>query len=130
MTTPTNSPSTSYQKPDEPPNAADDLLSPSGRHSWPTHLSIGDVCKVYEPADPWPPLERIPHRLYEPYQQHYPAYTGPRKDDFIRALDEALRGIELGAYDLRMRDWIAGWDIPTVATQVSWLNRARRAGPH
>jgi hypothetical protein len=45
--------------------------------------------------------------------------------DQLAALLDPLDGIELGAYDRRMLDWLAGWDIPTVATIASLLHRAR-----
>ncbi|WP_433889655.1 hypothetical protein [Streptomyces sp. CA-111067] len=35
-------------------------------------------------------------------------------------------GVELGAYDRRIVDWIAGWDYPTVATIASLIRRAGR----
>ncbi|MEV7090647.1 hypothetical protein AB0O07_33090 [Streptomyces sp. NPDC093085] len=39
----------------------------------------------------------------------------------------AVAGVELGAYDRRIVDWIAGWDYPTVATIASLIRRAGRA---
>ncbi len=41
----------------------------------------------------------------------------------------ALAGIELGAWDRRILEWMAGWDGSTVLTVASWLARARAAGP-
>lgn len=43
-------------------------------------------------------------------------------------LDKALEGIELGAYDQRIVEWLAGWEAPTVTTVCSLLFRARAAG--
>jgi hypothetical protein len=40
-----------------------------------------------------------------------------------------LAGIELGAWDRRIVDWMAGWDACTVLTVASWVARARAAGP-
>ncbi len=40
-----------------------------------------------------------------------------------------LAGIELGAWDRRILEWMAGWDASTVLTVASWLARARAAGP-
>jgi hypothetical protein len=40
-----------------------------------------------------------------------------------------LAGIELGAWDLRILGWLAGWDASTVLTVASWIARARAAGP-
>jgi len=44
-------------------------------------------------------------------------------------LAQALSGVELGAYDRRILDWLAGWDTDTVVTVASLLRRARAAGP-
>jgi hypothetical protein len=33
-------------------------------------------------------------------------------------------GVELGAYDQRIAEWVAGWDWMTVATIASWVRRA------
>jgi hypothetical protein len=40
---------------------------------------------------------------------------------------EVLDGVELGAYDRRIIDWLAGWDTSTVLTVAGLLMRARRA---
>jgi len=40
-----------------------------------------------------------------------------------------LAGIELGTWDLRILDWLAGWDASTVLTVASWIARSRTAGP-
>ena len=37
-------------------------------------------------------------------------------------IDEALTGVELGAYDRRILEWLKGWDQPTIA---SLIQRAR-----
>lgn len=42
-----------------------------------------------------------------------------------RILVEVLAGMELGAWDERMVDWLAGWDTCTVLTIASWIARAR-----
>ena len=39
-----------------------------------------------------------------------------------------LAGIELGAWDLRILGWLAGWDASTVLTVASWIARSRAAG--
>ena len=49
-------------------------------------------------------------------------------EDFPAALAEAFAGVELGAYDRRIIEWLAGWDGPTVATLASLVIRARKAG--
>ena len=46
-----------------------------------------------------------------------------------QALEAALAGIELGGYDRRIAAWMAGWDTSTLVTVVSWIVRARAAGP-
>jgi hypothetical protein len=43
-------------------------------------------------------------------------------------LAAALAGIELGAWDRRILEWLAGWDACTVLTVASWIARAREAG--
>ncbi|MFG2145526.1 hypothetical protein ACGFRG_15185 [Streptomyces sp. NPDC048696] len=48
--------------------------------------------------------------------------------DFPAVLAEAFAGVELGAYDRRIIEWLAGWDSPTVATIASLVLRARKAG--
>ncbi len=40
-----------------------------------------------------------------------------------------LAGIELGAWDRRIAEWLAGWDASTVLTVASWIARARAEGP-
>jgi hypothetical protein len=40
-----------------------------------------------------------------------------------------LAGIELGAWDRRVVQWLAGWDSCTVLTVASLIARARAAGP-
>lgn len=42
-------------------------------------------------------------------------------------LAEVLSGVELGGYDRRMLEWMAGWDAATVLTIASWVVRARAA---
>ncbi|MFK0296392.1 hypothetical protein ACIQU6_38785 [Streptomyces sp. NPDC090442] len=49
-------------------------------------------------------------------------------EEYRAALAEAFAGVELGAYDRRIIDWLAGWDSPTVATLASLVIRARKAG--
>jgi len=46
-----------------------------------------------------------------------------------RLVAEVLSGLELGAWDERMVDWLVGWDTDTVLTIVSWIARARESGP-
>jgi hypothetical protein len=44
-------------------------------------------------------------------------------------LAAVLAGIELGAWDRRIAEWLAGWDAATVLTIASWIARSRAAGP-
>lgn len=46
----------------------------------------------------------------------------------LEALRDALSGVELGAFDVRILTWLASWDDTTVRTVVSLLMRARAAG--
>jgi hypothetical protein len=46
-----------------------------------------------------------------------------------RILLEALAGVELGEWDGRIVDWLAGWDACTVLTIASWIVRSRAAEP-
>lgn len=94
-----------------------------------------------DPDRPFPPLETRPTRLRWPFEA--PGYAprieqkpGETSDqwkaryhaDFLAALTEALAGVKLGAYDLRILDWLAGWDIETVGTVASLFYRCRQAG--
>ena len=44
-----------------------------------------------------------------------------------RILAGVLAGIELGAWDRRIAEWLAGWDTATVLTVASWIARSRMA---
>jgi hypothetical protein len=46
-----------------------------------------------------------------------------------RVLAGVLAGVELGVWDERIVDWLAGWDACTVLTVASWIARARESGP-
>ena len=46
-----------------------------------------------------------------------------------RILAGVLAGIELGAWDRQIVEWLAGWDTCTVLTVASLIARARAAGP-
>lgn len=37
-------------------------------------------------------------------------------------------GVELGEYDARIVDWLAGWEPATVQVIVGWVTRAHAAG--
>lgn len=55
-------------------------------------------------------------------------YRGRELSDLPPLIDEALAGMELGAYDRRIVDWLKGWDQPTIVTIASLIQRARAAG--
>ena len=42
------------------------------------------------------------------------------------AIAQTLDGIEMGAYDRRIAEWLAGWEPSTVATVCAWIGRARQ----
>ncbi|MCE7008760.1 hypothetical protein LWC34_39005 [Kibdelosporangium philippinense] len=69
-------------------------------------------------------IDRSPNAVWPPYERYVPANRAQR-EVMIR---DALRGVELGAYDERIVTWLSDWDIPTVAVIVSLLERARAAG--
>jgi hypothetical protein len=46
-----------------------------------------------------------------------------------RILAGVLAGIELGAWDQQIVQWLARWDTCTVLTVASLIARARAAGP-
>lgn len=56
-------------------------------------------------------------------------YDGDQKAAMHRALREAFTGIEIGAYDRCIADWLTTWEPWVVATICSWMLRARHAGP-
>lgn len=45
--------------------------------------------------------------------------------DQAEILADVLSGIELGAWDGRIVEWMARWDTSTVLTVASWIARAR-----
>jgi len=83
------------------------------------------------------PLHRPPRRIRPPFNVDHYAPNEPRPGettdqwrarrhaDQVAALLEPLDGVELGTYDRRIIDWLAGWDTETIATVASLLYRAR-----
>ncbi|MBN6054546.1 hypothetical protein JYK22_21570, partial [Nonomuraea sp. RK-328] len=55
----------------------------------------------------------------------HPGERSPRANAL--ALQTALDGIQLGAWDREILDWLAGWEPSTVATVCSWLHRVKEA---
>lgn len=82
------------------------------------------------------PLDKAPRNIRPPLDQYRPHIHAPnteewrelRRADSIAAIREPLAGIELGAYDARIIEWLAGYDEPTIGGLVSLLYRARQAG--
>jgi hypothetical protein len=52
-----------------------------------------------------------------PFDVRRPLIHSPElaRADRVAAIREALAGVELGAYDERMIEWLAGWDISSFA---------------
>ncbi len=75
------------------------------------------------------PLDAAPVSVYPPFTS-YPAgqYRHEPAGERRMVLYQALAGVELGDYDRRILDWLAGWDTPTVGAVVSLLLRVRGAG--
>lgn len=71
---------------------------------------------VTPPAIPAGPVEQEPRGVHGAAEQ---------RAALLAALAEA--GVELGAYDRRLVDWLAGWEWSTVATIASWVRRAQHA---
>lgn len=53
--------------------------------------------------------------------------NAPDTRDLIYA-ELAAAGVELGAYDRRIVDWLAGYEWSTTAVLLSWIKRAREGG--
>lgn len=67
------------------------------------------------------PVEPLPGPLDEaPYV---------RLSDAEAMLRAAVAGIELGAYDEVILDWMLTWDQPTLATIASIIRRVGERGP-
>jgi hypothetical protein len=74
------------------------------------------------------PLHEQPRSVYPPYTCRRFAFGESRLERAV-ALVHALGGVELGAYDARTLQWLAGRDVATVATLAVLIRRARLAGP-
>lgn len=72
------------------------------------------------------PLRREPRRIRPPFDVFDQAAIGGQQDR-VDALREALGDVELGAYDQRIVEWLATWDVSVVGTVVSWIHRVRQA---
>jgi hypothetical protein len=76
------------------------------------------------------PLHTDPVAVRAPFDVRRPLIYNPEaaRADRVAAIREALAGVELGAHDERMIEWLAGWDVPTVGSFVSLFDRVRAAG--
>jgi hypothetical protein len=87
------------------------------------------------------PLRNAPGRIRPPFDlrsdgpadDYEPGETAGqwrarRHADRLAALQEPLDGVELGAHDRRILDWLADWDTSVIGTVASLLYRAREAG--
>lgn len=54
-------------------------------------------------------------------------YRGMDLGEVRALLDHVLGGVQLGAYDTRIVDWLKSWDQPTIVTVASLILRSRRA---
>ena len=73
----------------------------------------GDPPHAYIPAGP---LEAAPYLGYCPPEVRQEAFSA------------VLEGVETGAYDTQIVNWLTGWDDPTCRTIASLLWRCRLAG--
>ena len=73
----------------------------------------GDPPHAYIPAGP---VEAAPYEGYCPPEVRQ------------EALSAVLEGVELGAYDMQIVNWLTGWDDPTCRTIASLMWRCRLAG--
>jgi hypothetical protein len=64
---------------------------------------------------PGGPVQAPPHGFIPPAEQ-------------AQILADVLAGIELGAWDRQIVQWLANWDTCTVLTVASLIARARAAG--
>jgi hypothetical protein len=73
-------------------------------------------------------LDSEPVSVHPPYVS-YPggAYRYEPTHERRAALDQALAGVTLGAFDQRFLRWMCAGDVMTVATTISLLWRTRAA---
>ena len=65
---------------------------------------------------PTTPIERDPIEVYH----------GLSLQTVAALIDQAVDGIQLGAYDIRILEWIKGLDQPTIVTIASLIARSRQ----
>ena len=83
------------------------------------------------------PIEREPRRVRPPYDSSDPTFDHLRGNpeawrvavrlDRVAALRKPLDGLPVSDYEHRHLEWLAGFDVPTVAVFVALLRRARAA---
>lgn len=86
--------------------------------------SCFDVTPGYRTAGAWPVMAGLPGG---PVDAPPRGFVPPAEQAQILAA--VLAGIELGAWDRQIVQWLAGWDTCTLLTVASLIARARAAGP-
>jgi hypothetical protein len=77
---------------------------------------------------PLAPLESEPVSVHALFVSHPGGrYRRATTEERHAALLMALNGVDLGAYDERIVQWLASQEVPTVATVISLLLRVRKA---
>lgn len=87
-----------------------------------------------------PPIEREPRRVRPPFDTRDDRFAhlmttdphGWRRAvhlDRVAALLEPLAGVEMSDREHAIIEWLAGWDIPTIAPVVRLLHASRAAAP-
>ncbi|MBR7832452.1 hypothetical protein KDL01_04240 [Actinospica durhamensis] len=59
--------------------------------------------------------------------QNVIAARSTARTQYVRGVLEVY-GVQLAAYDKRMAEWLAGWDVETIQTITAWIARAYAAG--
>ena len=85
--------------------------------------SCFEVTPGYPAAGAWPVMAGVPGG---PVQAPPRGFIPPAEQAQILA--DVLAGIELGAWDQQIVQWLANWDTCTVLTVASLIARARAAG--
>lgn len=70
------------------------------------------------------PHETEPRPSWAPSRATLGGHKAPKSE----RLTEALGGLELGAYDRRILDWLSSWENSTVEVIATWIERARDQG--
>jgi len=86
--------------------------------------SCSGVTPGHRTAGAWPVMAEVPGG---PVQAPPRGFIPPAEQAQILA--GVLAGIELGAWDRQIVQWLAGLDACTVLTVASLIARARAAGP-